>query len=106
MLKNKILDSLLLQDDFTSSSSASQLKGLPTTLAPTLLATRPPQVPPLAIDDIGLPPNVLLLQTSALPIDTRVLNKAALSSLPVESNTVGLPNEPLMPNRPALVILT
>ena len=63
MLKNKILDSLLLQDDFTSSqrlapvsssSSASQLKGLPTTLAPTLPATGPPQVLPLAIDDIGL----------------------------------------------------
>ena len=71
MLKNKILDSLLLQDDFTSSqrlapvsshSSASQLKRLPTALAPTLPANRPPQVLPLAIDDnLGQPPNVLLL---------------------------------------------
>lgn len=112
-LKNKILDSLLLQDDFTSSqrlapvsssSSASQLNGLPTTLAPTLPATRPPQVPPLANDDIGQPPNVSLLQISALSIDTRVLNKTALSSLPVQSNTAGLPNDPLMPNRPAQVI--
>jgi len=113
MLKTKILDSLLLQNNFTSSqrhapmsssSSASQLNGLPTTLAPTLPATRSPDVPPLATDDIGQPPNVSLLQTSALPIDTRVLNKAVLSSLPVQSNTAGLPNEPLLPNRPAQVI--
>ena len=30
-------------------------------MAPTLPATRPPQVLPLAIDDIGQPRNVLLL---------------------------------------------
>ena len=75
MLKNKILDSLLLQDDFTSSQrlapvssswSASQLKGLPTTLAPTLPATRPPQVPPLAIDDIGLCVLVLVWNGSTI----------------------------------------
>ena len=83
--------------------SERQHNVLPTSLAPALPATGLPQVPPLATGDKKQYPTVLS-QISELPIDTRVLNKATLFSLPVQSNTAELSNESSLSKRAAQVI--
>ena len=85
------------------SLSERQHNVLPTTLAPALPATGLPQVLPLATGDKKQYPTVLS-QRSELPIDTRVLNKATLFSLPVQSNKAELSNEPSLSKRAARVI--